>query len=512
MSDIINEQPRTREELYKKIKSSSKEQFILDDMIRLGFWAKQGTIPQDPADEIRKKTELNKELTDLRKDLKNLNNEAFLLKQFREEKLKESKRKRLENKIKKEALKKEKAEAWKLKQEKDIVYLGEKVSDGLNNNECDLEKLKINNLTAYNNPLELATNMGISLGLLRFLSFSRKVAKVSHYIRFQVPKKTGGFRTISSPMPKLKNTQYWILDNILKKITINEKAHGFVDKKSIITNATPHLKADILINMDLKDFFPTLSYKRVKGLFKSLGYSEAIATILALICTEAEVQEVELDNKTYFVEKSERKLPQGAPTSPAITNIICRRLDEKIAKIALDLNFTYTRYADDLTFSTSVENNKLVGKLMSKVKNAIDYEGFLVHPDKTKIIRTGGRKEVTGIVVNEKLSISKETLKKFRATLHQILRDGIEGKTWGTSPNILSSINGFYNFIKMVDPTKAEIFKNQLQEINKKFAYKPYKKIVKAEKVVIKEKAVENKANTTEDDENKPKKSWWKLF
>lgn len=511
MSDIINEQPRTREELYEKIKTSSKDQFVLDDMIRLGFWAKQGTIPQDPADEIRKKTELTKELTDLRKDLKNLNNEAFLLKQFRDEKLKESKRKRLENKIKKEALKKEKVEAWKLKQEKDIVYLGEQVSDGLNNNECDLEKLKINNLTTYNNPLELATNMGISLGLLRFLSFSRKVAKVSHYIRFQVPKKTGGFRTISSPMPKLKNAQYWILDNILKKIVINEKAHGFVDKKSIITNATPHLKADILINMDLKDFFPTLSYKRVKGLFKSLGYSEAIATILGLLCTEAEVQEIELDNKPYFVEKSTRKLPQGAPTSPAITNIICRRLDEKIAKIALDLNFTYTRYADDLTFSTSTENSKLVGKLMTKVKNAIAYEGFFVHPDKTKIIRTGGRKEVTGIVVNEKLSISKETLKKFRATLHQILRDGIEGKTWGTSPNILSSINGFYNFIKMVDPTKAEVFKNQLQEINRKFAYKPYKKIVKAEKIVITEKVVDTETNIIED-ENKPKKSWWKLF
>lgn len=510
MSDFINEQPRTREELYEKIKSSSKDQFILDDMIHLGFWAKQGTIPQDPADEIRKKTELTKELTDLRQDLKNLNNEAFLLKQFRDEKLKESKRKRLENKIKKEALKKEKVDTWKLKQEKDIVYLGEQVSDGLNNNECDLEKLKINNLTTYNNPLELATNMGVSLGLLRFLSFSRKVAKVSHYVRFQVPKKTGGFRTISSPMPKLKNAQYWILDNILKKIAINEKAHGFVDKKSIITNATPHLKADILINMDLKDFFPTLSYKRVKGLFKSLGYSEAIATILALICTEAEVKEVELDNKRYFIEKSERKLPQGAPTSPAITNIICRRLDEKITKIALDLNFTYTRYADDLTFSTSVENNKLVGKLMTKVKNVIAYEGFLVHPDKTKIIRTGARKEVTGIVVNEKLSISKETLKKFRATLHQILRDGIEDKTWGTSPNILSSINGFYNFIKMVDPIKAEVFKNQLQEINRKFAYKPYKKIVKAEKVVLTEKIVETK--TTTEDENKPKKSWWKLF
>lgn len=479
MSDIIQEQPRTREELYEKIKSSSKESFILEDMIRLGFWPEKGTMPCDPADEIRKKTELNIELQDLKSNLKNLNNEAYLIKKFKEERFKESKRKRLENKVKKEEEKKKKAEEWKLKQSKEIGYLGEKVSSGLNNNDCNLERLKLNNLPIYNNAEELSSAMNISLGLLRFLSFSRKVSKISHYIRFKVPKKTGGFRLISSPMPKLKNAQYWILENILKKIELNEKAHGFVDKKSILTNATPHLKSDILINMDLKDFFPSLSYKRVKGLFKSLGYSESIATILGLVCTEAEVQEAELDGKTFFVELDERKLPQGAPTSPAITNIICKRLDKRMAELAENLGFIYTRYADDLTFSTSSENNENVAKLMNRIKNIIKHEGFIIHPDKTKIVREGGRKEVTGIVINEKLSIKKETLKKFRATLHQIQRDGLDAKKWGNSPNILSSINGFANFVKMVDPIKGEIFKEQLKEINKKYGFTPSKKIVK---------------------------------
>src|SRR5262249_12338200 len=146
-------------------------------------------------------------------------------------------------------------------------------------------------------------------------------------IRFKIPKKTGGERLISAPMPRLKKAQYWILDNILRRVEVSDSAHGFLTGRSIVSNARPHVGADLIINLDLKDFFPTVSYKRVKGLFKSLGYSESAASVLGLICTEPDVEEVELDGKRYFVALTDRHLPQGAPTSPSITNILCRRLD-----------------------------------------------------------------------------------------------------------------------------------------------------------------------------------------
>ncbi|MFN8671613.1 MAG: retron St85 family RNA-directed DNA polymerase [Candidatus Sericytochromatia bacterium] len=514
---MINEQPRTREELYQKIKESSKEGFILEDMIRLGFWPEKGIMPQDPAYEIHKRIEINKELNHLKQDLRNLKNEAFLLKKFKEERLKESKKKRLENKIKREEEKQNKSLIWKEKQNKEILYLGDKISKGLNNNLNNQEKLKKYNLTPYDSSLNLANEMGISLNLLRFLAFSRKVSKVTHYKRFQIPKKTGGFRIISAPMPKIKNAQYWILDNILGKIDIHDKAHGFVEKKSIITNAKLHIKSDIIINIDLKDFFPTISYKRVKGLFKNFGYSEAIATILSLICTEAETSEISLDNKKYFIQKEERKLPQGAPTSPAITNIICKRLDQKISKLAQELNFTYTRYADDLTFSTNSENNKNISKLLNRVTNIINYEGFFIHPKKTKIARKGSRREVTGIVINEKLSIRKDTLKKFRACLHQILRDGLKDKKWGNSNNILASINGFYNFIKMVDKNKAETFKIQINEINKKYGFKVYENVKKVlkdknEEVIKDKNTTNNEKDMKLENKEENNKKWWNIF
>src|SRR5205807_7112503 len=104
------------------------------------------------------------------------------------------------------------------------------------------------------------------------------------------------------------------------------------------------------VNLDVEQFFPTIGQRRIKGMFRSLGYGEQVATILSLICSEPEVREVELDSQVYQVACGSRSLPQGAPSSPAITNILCRGLDARLARIAEGLGFRYTRYADDMTF------------------------------------------------------------------------------------------------------------------------------------------------------------------
>ena len=312
--------------------------------------------------------------------------------------------------------------------------------------------------------------MGISVGQLRFLAFSRPTSTISHYIRFKIPKKTGGERLISAPMPRLKNAQHWILANILEKLELHDAAHGFRRDRSIVSNAQPHVGAEVIINFDLKDFFPSISYKRVKGLFQSFGYSEAAATVFGLLCTQAAVEEVELDGKTYYVAITDRHLPQGSPASPAITNLLCRRLDRRLTGMAEQLGFVYTRYADDLTFSASGDSLRNICNILRRTESIVAHEGFTINEQKTRILRgKSSQLEVTGVVVNERLNLSKKELKRFRATLYQIEKDGPEGKQWGNSSDVMASIQGFANFVAMVNPEKGAQFQEQVQRIKDKY-------------------------------------------
>jgi RNA-directed DNA polymerase len=464
----MSDQPRTRQELYDRIRQTGKDEFILEEMIRFGFWAPEGTIPEDPADEIRRQGEIRRELETLRTESSRLRNEKELRKQMLKQRLEESRRKQKETKERRERERLERAAAWQEKKQNDIIYLGEDVSSGLNNTQGNIERLQSHNLPLYNTALEIAEAMGISIGKLRFLAFNRKSSTVSHYIRFKIPKKTGGERLISAPMPNLKQAQYWILENILNKLEVHNAAHGFRENRSIITNATPHVGADVIINFDLKDFFPSISYKRVKGLFQSFGYSEAAATIFALICTAADIEQVELDGKTYYVALDDRHLPQGSPASPAITNLLCRRLDRRLQSMAENIGFTYSRYADDLTFSTSSENRRHICNILKRTESIVTHEGFKINPDKTRVLRNTHQQEVTGIIVNNKLNISKKVLKKFRATLYQIEQEGLNDKHWGNSHDTLAAITGFANFVTMVNPEKGAKFQQQIQRIRNK--------------------------------------------
>ncbi|MBD2488141.1 reverse transcriptase family protein [Aulosira sp. FACHB-615] len=333
----------------------------------------------------------------------------------------------------------------------------------------NIEQLKKYNLGVYDNAEQIASAMEISIDKLRFLTFTSKTSQISHYIYFKTAKKLAGDRIISAPLPDLKRAQYWILQNILQKITIHDAAHGFCGDRSIITNANPHVGAEIIINIDLQDFFSAITYQRVKGLFQSFGYTSSVATIFGLLCTAPVVEEHNLDNKTDFVELKQRHLPQGSPASPAITNIICRNLDQRLCAIAEKFGFRYTRYVDDLTFSASGENLKHTKNIIKQIQSIISDEGFAINPDKTRILRNSQQQEVTGIIVNQKINVPRKKLKSFRATLHQIENEGLEGKHWGNSSNLIASITGFANFVAMVNPEKGAEFQQQIQRIQEKY-------------------------------------------
>lgn len=463
----------TRQQIYDRIRQSSKDEYILEEMVRLGFWPKEESVPNIPAAVIARQGELERELRDLMAKHRMVEDPELALKEMRKQRMAESRRKRQENKVKRIKAAHARAVAWHRRRFKEILYVGPAYSKGLQDATGRPEKLARHQLPDLPDALCLATAMGISLSELRFLTFTRTTSTVNHYQRFEISKKTGGTRVISAPMPRLKRAQYWILDNLLNKIPLPGAAHGFVPSCSILTNAAPHVGAKVVVNLDLKDFFPTITYARIKGLFISLGYSEQVATLLALLCSEPEKDEVRLDGKAYFVSNGPRVLPQGAPTSPAISNILCCRMDRRLQGTAAKLGYTYTRYADDLTFSSASGANGHLQKLLWRTRQITTAEGFDLNESKTRIMHRGRRQEVTGIVINEKLSVDRRTLKRFRALLFQIEKDGSEGKSWGKGGPIFEAIQGYANFIHMVDPAKGRQYLDRVRHILKKYKYRP---------------------------------------
>lgn len=507
------QQPRTREELYETLKTKTREEFVVEQMIRLGYWPEAGTIPHDPADEIRRRGELQRELNELRQQTGRLYDEAAFIKELRKRRLTESRQKRKENKERKLRERAERAANWTAQQEKSITYLGAEVSAGLSHTVSDAERLSQHNLPRYDTPAELAAAMGLTVNQLRFLAFARRTGTVSHYVHFTLPKKSGGTRSIHAPKKRLKAAQHWILENLLNSVALNPSAHGFRPARSIVSNAKPHIGADIVINFDLENFFPTITYPRIKGVFQALGYSEAVATVLALVCTAPDFEEVTLDNQTYFIATGERHLPQGAPTSPALTNILCRRLDKRLAALAeASGDVLYTRYADDLTFSVRGEAETRLPKFFREVRNIVTHEGLVINESKTRVLRRGRQQEVTGVVVNDKLSLDRATLHRFRAVLYQIEKEGPEGKRWGQAKDLFAALLGYANFVQMVDAEKGAKFKAKVLELREKYRT-PAVEVAPETVVGASENAVtEEVTSETPVAPSAPEKKWWKLW
>ncbi|MGJ7500218.1 reverse transcriptase domain-containing protein [Variovorax sp. ZT5P49] len=464
-SSSIPDSALTREELYERIRKGSKQEVILEEMQRLGFWPQDAAQPTVEAQLIRRESELQTALSKLGDELRGIEDRDRALKTMRKERMAKARERREETRQRLAQSRHARAVAWHDRRQRELLYVGDGVSGGLNEAHSDSQALARNALPALDHAGDLATAMGIGLGELRFLAWHREVASVSHYQRFTIAKKSGGERHISAPMPRMKRAQYWVLDNILAKMPVHEAVHGFLPGRSILTNAAPHVGQDVVINLDLKDFFPSIGMRRVRGVFRQLGYSSQVASLLALVCTEAPTDEVQLDGRRYFVARGERVLPQGAPTSPMLTNLLCRRLDARLAASAAKLGFRYTRYADDLSFSAGPEHSQDTGKLLWRVKQIVASEGLTVHPDKQQVMRKHQQQHVTGIVVNDKLSVDRDTLRRFRAVLHQAERHGPQGLQWNGNSDVIGALRGYANFIAMTDPARGEPYLQRVRAL-----------------------------------------------
>ncbi|MDL2431888.1 retron Ec67 family RNA-directed DNA polymerase/endonuclease [Streptococcus sp. SC1] len=287
---------------------------------------------------------------------------------------------------------------------------------------------------------------------INYLLYNIQIANL--YNSFTIPKKNGGERIIHAPKKELKFLQKKLANVLwecyLESIESKSKgknfktpvlSHAFEKGKSIITNSQIHRNKKYILNIDLKNFFDSFNFGRVRGFFikdRDFAVTPEIATVIAQIACYQD------------------KLPQGAPSSPIITNLITRILDYRIVKIAKKYRFTYSRYADDMTFSTNRElnSNKLrAGKeldnFLTELEELIISSGFEINPKKTRLSNNMQRQEVTGLVVNKKINVKREYVKNTRAMAFQLYKDGafeIDKK-----PGTLNQLTGRFAFIFQID-------------------------------------------------------------
>ncbi len=439
--------------LYKRLVRDANDWQVLERMRVNGFWPWNRGIPDDPPAEAKERATIEGELHKLRSQATAVADPDKALAEERRRRWEASKKRRKEAKAKRAAELKERREKYAAYRKAHVVHLGEGVSAGLQDTASNGFELARRTLPALARSQDLAMVLGISLPQLRWLTYHRRGASLVHYRRYEIPKKTGGQRRISAPKPRLSAAQHWVLKSILEKLDPSPLAHGFVRHRSIVTNATPHVGKRVVINVDLKDFFPSVTFRRVKGLFRKVGYSEHVATVLALLCTEPPRVPAELDGKTYYVALGARMLPQGACTSPAITNALCRRLDQRLAGLAKKHGFTYTRYADDLTFSG--DKPAAAGRVLRSVRAIVEAEGFVENPAKTRVMRASQRQEVTGVTVNTRVTMPRDEYRLLRATLHNAARHGLESQNREGLPAFAAHLRGRVEFACMVDPERA---------------------------------------------------------
>lgn len=267
------------------------------------------------------------------------------------------------------------------------------------------------------------------------------------YHKISIPKKSGGERVLSVPAEKLKMVQRWILDNILYRVNCKDNVTGFIPNKSIVDNAKKHINKPCVIGIDIENFFPTIHFGRVKALFKYLGYNTHLSIVFANLCTY------------------NKKLPQGAPTSPYIANLICNKMDSRINSLCIKHKAIYTRYADDITISGDCNINKLIPIINSIIKD----EGFNANKKKERVLYQYHSQKVTGITVNKKLSAPKKTERYLRQNIYYIKKFGLKDhlirtKNYNKS-NYKQHLYGIAYFIKMIDKEKGKLYLKELSEI-----------------------------------------------
>lgn len=263
----------------------------------------------------------------------------------------------------------------------------------------------------------------------------------------EIPKKNG-YRILSIPHHNLKTIQKWMLENLISKIQVSPNSRGFIKNTSLYDNAIKHIGKDVVITLDIKDFYPSIKKANIYRIFRGLGYTQEIS-------------------KTFTdLTMTNSGLPQGAPTSPYLAHIVCKKLDKKITDLLNGLNACdFTRYADDITISGNVE----IIKKIDGIIGILNSEGFEVNHYKTRIQPSSRKQLVTGLVVNKKVNIPRSYIRRIKQEIYYCKKFGVNShmeKEGIYKSNYKLYLFGKAYYIKMINPELGEKLLNDLYSVD----------------------------------------------
>lgn len=290
------------------------------------------------------------------------------------------------------------------------------------------------NETKYNDISSLCKVLGVSAKAL----YTASNTIDAHYRTVRIPKGNGEYRTLHVPDDFLKNIQRQIAAKLFTNEELPQCATAYIINKGILANAMPHVGREIVVKMDIRKFFDHITYPMVKErVFAADKYSESLRILLSILCVYRHA------------------VPQGAPTSPMISNMVLREFDIEVNEWCTSRDITYTRYCDDMTFSGDFNPDELI----PYVKDKLLEQGFFINPRKTVILKNGQRKSVTGITVNEKVSVCRKYKKQLRQELYYCQKYGLKEhiKTIAKNENYGSVLLGRINYVLSVEKYNDEI-------------------------------------------------------
>jgi hypothetical protein len=318
-------------------------------------------------------------------------------------------------------------------------------------------------IPALATPVDLADWLGESTVQLGWLADERCThsrtdkATLQHY-RYSAIAKRGGTRLLEAPKPRLKSIQRRILHEILDAVPLHNAAHGFAAGRSCLSGAQIHAGESIVATFDLAQFFPSIGAPRVHGIFRTLGYPWAVARRLTGLCTTATPASVlrRLPDPAAQTLLAVPHLPQGAPTSPALANLLAFTLDSRLQGLARAAGANYTGYADDLAFSGPPEFARSLTRFSKAVETIAAEEGFSLNQAKTRVMPRHARQRITGITVNEHCNTPRAEFETLKAILHNCVLTGPEAQNRTLVPHFRAHLEGRIAWITQINPRRAE--------------------------------------------------------
>jgi len=314
-------------------------------------------------------------------------------------------------------------------------------------------------INSSTSPSDLAFLLGTKISRLCYVLYG--IGTTNLYSTFDIPKKNGEKRVIRAPKPQLKQLQLRLKNHLENMYKPHFAAAAFVKERGIVFNAKKHIRKKVVFNLDLENFYDQINFGRVKGLLRAAPYSlrEDTAQLIAHLCCV------------------DRVVPQGAPSSPIISNMICRKLDRELSLLAKENKFIYSRYADDITFSSHKEcDNEIFDKVSmlpsSRLSQLISSNGFAINSAKTRLQNYKQRQVVTGLKVNQILNIDRRYIRTTKAMIHS-LSAGSEAanevhrlKNGDESPSLEAVVYGRINYIRMVKGVESSVFRMLATKFN----------------------------------------------